>query len=118
MELRYKPWLELAHYRFAETRHYELRTRFRAQLQQGLRRLVPGMHRKGECSPVHEQEGAAAEQGQCLKRVLRSEVDIAPGRMEPAHLQWTAARQQPAMCQTLADDSSHRSLRGDILPGE
>src|SRR3984893_4734211 len=73
--------------RFTEAWHHELRTRLRAQLQQRLRRLVPGMHRESERSPVNGQKLTAAEQCQCLERVVRPEVHIAPGRMECPHFQ-------------------------------
>src|ERR1700694_990879 len=73
--------------RLAASSHSQARPRFRAQFEQSLRRLVPGMHCKTERSPVHREEGAAAEERKRLKRVLRSEVHVTPGRMERAHLQ-------------------------------
>src|SRR5258708_19295046 len=45
------------------------------------------MHRQAEGAPVHRQEGSAAQQFQGLERVFRSEVNVAPGRMEGTHLQ-------------------------------
>ena len=72
--------------RFAQTRHDELRSGFRRQLQQGLRRLIPGVQRQTERTPVHRQERTAAQQRVRLERIFRSQVNVALCRMKGADL--------------------------------
>jgi hypothetical protein len=57
------------------------------ELEQGLGRLVPGVHAEVEGAPVHGQEAASPEQSQRRERVLRPEVDVSPGGVKGAHLQ-------------------------------
>ena len=74
-------------HRLTEARHYELRACFRTEIQQRLRGLIPGVHCQAERAPMHRQKRSAAEQGQCLERVFRPEVHVAPGRMERANFE-------------------------------
>ena len=60
---------------------------FGASLSKDLRRLIPWVHCEAERAPMNGQERAAAEQRQRLQRIVRPEVNVAPGGMERADLE-------------------------------
>src|SRR5688572_12107903 len=63
------------------------RTSWCGELEQRLRRLVPGVEREVERAPVNREQRAAPEERQCLECVGRTEVDVAPGRVPGADLE-------------------------------
>src|SRR5262245_6845535 len=74
-------------HRLAELWHDELHAGARRELEEYFGRLVPRVHRQAESAPVDRQERSPAQQGERLQRILRPEMHVSPGWMQPAHLQ-------------------------------
>ena len=82
------PWLNALHPggldRCADLGHHQVHIAARCELHQTLCRLVPIVNREIEGAPMDGEKASTAEKRERLEGVVRSEVNVAPGRMKRA----------------------------------